>query len=252
MSVRAPFLFLASMLLMTAATLVMLLAQLVTLFHARRFCAEVVGKTLGRTVLRLGGVRLVVHQNRPFPEGQAIYVANHSSTIDLFILIALGLPNTRFFMKRKYLLFGPLGGMAWLTGTFFTPPQSMPEKRARCFHNAEKTLRRTGESAFLSPEGTRVTTGEIGPFNKGTFHLATRLKAPIVPLFIDIPPEVNPGRGFGALPGTIEVHVHAPIPTDDWRLEDLEQNKKAVRDRFVGYLKAARARRHAPAEALSA
>ena len=59
----------------------------------------------------------------------------------------------------------------------------------RCFQAAERVLRRTGDSVYLSPEGTRITGGTIGHFNKGTFHLATDLRVPIVPLFIDIPPE---------------------------------------------------------------
>ena len=240
---RSILVFMGAMSLVTLAAALMLVISVVTLFRARRFCAEVIAKGLGHAVLWLGGLRLVVHQDRPFPTSQTIYVANHTSTLDLFILIALGLPNTRFFMKRKYLLYLPLGVMSWLLGTFFTPPQSMPEKRVRCFEAAERTLRRTGESAFLSPEGTRVTSGEIGPFNKGTFHLATNLGAPIVPLFIDIPPEINPGKGFGARPGTVEVTVHAPISTEGWRLEDLEANKNAVRERFVAYLDEASGRR---------
>jgi 1-acyl-sn-glycerol-3-phosphate acyltransferase len=145
-------------------------------------------------------------------------------------------------MKRKYLLVPPLGIISSLLGTFFTPPQSMPDKRVRSFEAAERTLRRSGESAFLSPEGTRVTSGEIGAFNKGAFHLATVLRAPIVPLFIEIPPDSNPGKGFDARPGTIEVTVHAPIETESWRLDDLEANKNAVRERFVGYLTARRTR----------
>ena len=237
---RSVLLFAGSMLLMSLAGIVMLAISFATLFHSRRFNAEVVAKAVGHAVLWLGGIRLVVHQDQPFPTSQTVYVANHTSTLDLFVLIALGLPNTRFFMKRRFLLVPPLGLMSWLTGTFFTPPQSMPEKRIRCFQAAERRLRRTGESAFLSPEGTRVTTGEIGPFNKGTFHLATNLKAPIVPLFIDIPPEIHPGKGFRAPPGKVHVHVHAPIPTETWRLDELEANKAEVRERFVGYLDTAR------------
>ncbi len=240
---RSVVLFAASILLMSLAGVLMLAISIATLFNARRFCAEVIAKAVGHAVLWLAGVRLVVHQDQPFPTSQTVYAANHTSSLDLFILIALALPNTRFFMKRKFLLFPPLGLMAWLIGTFFTPPQSMPEKRIRCFQAAERALRRTGESVFLSPEGTRVTTGEIGPFNKGTFHLSTNLKAPIVPLFIDVPPEINPGKGLRARPGTVHVHVHAPVPTGTWRLEELEENKAALRERFVGYLDAARADR---------
>ena len=69
-------------------------------------------------------------------------------------------------------------------GTFFTVPQSDPAERARIFARADRVLRRTGESVYLSPEGERVTTGTVGHFNKGAFHLATDLHAPIVPMFI--------------------------------------------------------------------
>jgi 1-acyl-sn-glycerol-3-phosphate acyltransferase len=239
--VRTVFLLSTGLLLMTLGSFAMLVARALTLGGARRFCAEVIGRAVGRAVLKIAGVRMVVHQEIIIPKTQTIYVANHSSTLDLFILMAMALPDTRFFMKRKYLLFGPLGFLAFLTGTFFTPPQSMPEKRARFFQSVERTLRRTGESAFLSPEGTRVTSGEIGPFNKGTFHLATNLKAPIVPLFIEIPREIDPGTGIRALPGTVHVYVKDAIPTSSWRLEELERNKEAVRERFVSYLEESRA-----------
>jgi 1-acyl-sn-glycerol-3-phosphate acyltransferase len=56
-------------------------------------------------------------------------------------------------------------------------------------------LERTGESVYLSPEGERVTGGRVGHFNKGAFHLATDLHAPIVPLFLRIPRAMDPGKG---------------------------------------------------------
>ncbi len=56
-------------------------------------------------------------------------------------------------------------------------------------------LRRTGESVYLSPEGKRITDGTIGHFNKGAFHLATNLQVPILPFYIDIPPEIDPQMG---------------------------------------------------------
>ena len=76
-------------------------------------------------------------------------------------------------------------------------------------------LRRTRESVYLSPEGGRITTGEIGHFNKGAFHLATSLGAPIVPLYFEIPRDMDPGRGYNARPGTVTVHVLPTIDTRD-------------------------------------
>ena len=162
-----------------------------------------------------------------------MYVSNHSSTIDLFALLALGLPNTRFFLTGALRKLVPLGFIAQLIGTFFTAPQSGPAERVRIFQQADRTLRRTDESVYLSPEGARITTGEIGRFNKGAFHLATSLRAPILPLYFEIPPEIDPGLGYDARPGTVHVHVKKAIDTSRWRLDDLVSHTDAVRRQFI-------------------
>ena len=248
--IRSVLVTVITLLLLSVTAVVMLLLSLLTLFRARRICAEVIAPPVAKAALWLAGIKLVVVQPQPFCDSQTIYVANHTSSLDLFILIAMRLPNTRFFMKRKFLLLLPLGIIAWLTGTFFTPPQTDRSKRVACFQNAEDTIRRSGESVFLSPEGTRVTSGEIGPFNKGTLHLATNLKVPIVPIFIDIPRAINPGKGIATKAGQVTVEVKPAISTHDWMLDDLEQNKKHVRDLFVGYLAASRRQQTAEADSL--
>jgi 1-acyl-sn-glycerol-3-phosphate acyltransferase len=222
--------------LITLAAVSMLVTRVFTFGGARRFCAEVLGAWMSRAILGVLGVKVVVHAQQPLPTGQCIYTFNHTSTLDIFVLLALGLPRTRYFMKRASWAMPPFGLAAWMVGTFFTPPQRLPTQRVRLFQAATAKLRSTGDSVLLSPEGTRITTGQIGPFNKGTFHLATELRAPIVPLFIQIPPESNPGKGLSSNPCTVHVHVLPAVPTSDWRLEDLEQNKTLVRQRYADFL----------------
>jgi 1-acyl-sn-glycerol-3-phosphate acyltransferase len=199
----------------------------------RRLYSEVLGKWLGQAGLSLCGIRLKLHGPRPCAGTQTIYLANHTSTLDLFILLALGLPQTRFFLKRKYRMAPPLAIIGYLLGVFFTPPQTDRNKRVQCFQHAERVLRQTGDSVFLSPEGTRITSGEIGPFNKGAFHLATNLHSPIVPIFIAIPKDINPGRGFSVRAGVVHVHFQPAVSTDGWKLDDLERNKTAIRAQFL-------------------
>ena len=167
------------------------------------------------------------------PRRQTVYISNHSSSLDLFILVALGLPNCRFFLSGFLRKLVPLGIISWMMGTFFTVPQEFPEERRRIFTRAGQTLQRTGESVYLSPEGGRITDGTIGHFNKGAFHLATVLRAPIVPLYFHIPPEIDPGLGLDARPGTVDVYAMAPIYTTEWSEADVVQNKERVRDLFV-------------------
>jgi 1-acyl-sn-glycerol-3-phosphate acyltransferase len=221
-----------AVLLITFASCVLAVIGLVTAFRARRIYAAFVRLT-SLAVLRLYGIRLTIVQREPFPRTQTVYVSNHSSTLDIFILVALGLPNCRFFLSGFLRTYIPLGLMAWMMGTFFTVPQDRPEERRRIFAAAARTLRRTGESVYLSPEGARIVTGQIGHFNKGAFHLATDLRAPIVPLYLSIPREIDPGRGVNARPGRVTVEVLPTIDTRDWVLEDLEQNVARVRDVFV-------------------
>jgi 1-acyl-sn-glycerol-3-phosphate acyltransferase len=192
-----------------------------------------VATSLARAILRLWRIAVGVHGTEPWPSGQTVYVSNHTSTLDLFVLVALGLPNTRFFLSGFLRWYGPLGVLAMLMGTFFTVPQSRPRDRTRIFQRADRILRRTGESVYLSPEGGRIVTGEIGHFNLGAFHLATSLGAPILPFYLRIPRGSDPGLGYAARPGTVDVFVKPAIETRAWRLADLERNRDRVRQMFV-------------------
>jgi 1-acyl-sn-glycerol-3-phosphate acyltransferase len=216
---------------MTLVAALLLPVGALTLFRARRLYASI-ARQLSRGILRLYGVSVIV-RGQPFPAGQVVYVSNHTSTLDLFVLVALGLPNTRFFLSGFLRKIVPLGIIAWVMGTFFTVPQDRPAERTRIFQRAARTLGRTGESVYLSPEGARITTGEIGPFNKGAFHLATDLGVPIVPMYFHIPPAIDPGLGYDARPGVVEVHVLPAIETGGWRVENVEGHRDAVRALFV-------------------
>jgi len=219
-------------LLITGMAVVVLLAGLVTLFRARWLYAAL-AQALARAVLLVYGVRVRVLATAPFPRTQTVYISNHTSTLDLFVLVALGLPNCRFFLSGFLRKFVPLGVIAWAMGTFFTVPQDRPDERRRIFRRAADTLKRTGESVYLSPEGGRITTGEIGRFNKGAFHMATDLRAPIVPMYFHIPGVIDPGMGYSAGRGTVTVHVLPAIDTTTWTVDDVFTNKERVRDTFV-------------------
>jgi 1-acyl-sn-glycerol-3-phosphate acyltransferase len=207
---------------------------ILTAFRARRLYA-MCATAISRGVLRLYGIRMEVHGAPPWPSGQTVYVSNHTSSLDIFMLVALGLPNTRFFLSGFLRKIVPLGIISSMMGTFFTVPQDNPAGRTRIFARAARVLRRTRESVYLSPEGERVTTGTVGHFNKGAFHMATDLHAPIVPMFLFIPPEVDPKRGVDARPGTVHVYVLPAVDTRDWKLADLIQNKEYVRGLLVRF-----------------
>ena len=115
-------------LMITGMALAVLVVGALTLFRVRRLYAGM-ARILARTVLLVYGVRLRVVGRTPFPHRQAVYISNHTSTLDLFVLVALGLPNCRFFLSGFLRKFVPLGIIATAMGTFFTVPQDRPEER---------------------------------------------------------------------------------------------------------------------------
>jgi 1-acyl-sn-glycerol-3-phosphate acyltransferase len=233
---------------MLAGSLFLLVVATLTLFLARRFYSEVIVRGLGRTVLRFWSINYTTYYSEPLADRQTIYIANHTSTLDVMLLMALALPRARFFLSgslRRLLVPAIIG---YIIRIYWTVPQRFPEQRRKIFQRADRILRRTGDSVFLSPEGKCVTTGEIGPFNKGSFHLATSLKARIVPIYIHIPLKMQGWRGYHAHPGHVGVYFLPAIDTSLWRLEDVEANRDRVHGLYVRVHDAIRADGRVPVD----
>lgn len=237
-----------TLLILTAGALVMLAVAIPTLFMARRLYAEVIGRRIGEAVLRLWRIEYTVHTLADVPPGQVVFISNHNSTIDIFTLISLALPRTRFFLSGFLRRLVPIGIIGTLIRIFWTVPQEFPERRREIFMRATRILARTGDSVYLSPEGMRVDTGEIGHFNRGAFHLATALRAPIVPIYFHIPPAINPGRGANARPGHLDVYLLPAIDTSEWRVDEVDLNRNRVRDLYVRVHDAMRTSGRLPAD----
>lgn len=222
-------------LILLLGTAALVVIGCVTLFRARRFYTEGLVKWMARAGLGCCGVRVIVHRPCDWPVEQTVYISNHTSSLDLFVLISVGLPNTRYFLSGFLRNIVPVGIIGYVLGVFWTPPQSKPEMRTALFQRAERTLRRSGESVFLTPEGQQV-----GRFNKGAFHLATNLAAPIQPIYVDIPIDVDPGpwtinKNLDLRPGIVNVYFKPTIDTADWKIEDLESNRDSIRDFYADW-----------------
>jgi 1-acyl-sn-glycerol-3-phosphate acyltransferase len=224
----------ALIVLFTTALLVVLF-QVITLFRLRDICCRYITRPCSKILLRLFGITYTIHSQEKLSDSQKIYVFNHTSYIDVVLLPAICFHDTRYFMSKSTYKYIPVTIINIFTGTFLIDVQHKPEKRTACFKRAETTLRRTGESVILSPEGAVITTGRISKFNKGAFHLATNMRVPIVPVYLYIPPKIDPGRGYRTLGGHVDVYILPEVDTGNWILDDLDKNKEMVRNIFVKY-----------------
>jgi 1-acyl-sn-glycerol-3-phosphate acyltransferase len=159
---------------------------------------------------------------------------NHASYLDAFVLMTLGLTDTRFLMTEKMIKFIPVALAALSIGVLFIPTKEDRKRRLEFFISLAERIRSERVSIAGSSEGVGGEFNAINPFNRGVYHMALVSGMPIVAIFIYTPVESNPFNDFRPIKsGTIRMELIDIIPTSGWRLEDLDSHIESVRDRFV-------------------
>jgi putative phosphoserine phosphatase/1-acylglycerol-3-phosphate O-acyltransferase len=71
------------------------------------------------------------------------------------------------------------------------------------------------------------------PFKKGAFHLAMQAQVPMIPVVNRNAGEIIPARSMILTPGTVQVRVLAPVPTDDWNADNLDEQVARVEEMYA-------------------
>jgi 1-acyl-sn-glycerol-3-phosphate acyltransferase len=151
-------------------------------------------------------------ETRPLPElppGPLIFVSNHESSLDIWVLLAR-LPRSVRFVAKQELFKIPIFGWYLRLGGH------VPVDRARRTQAVESLRRaasivRSGTSLIVFPEGTRSLDGRVHPFKKGPFVLAMEAGVPVVPVAISGTGKVTPKRIVAIWPGPIHLAVGEPV-----------------------------------------
>ena len=201
--------------------------------YLRNFCVRYVFSYTSRILLRISGYTYKLPPVNKFPKYQVLYIINHNSFLDIFVLTAIGLPNLRFILSESTFKYVPMVIAAKAVGTRYIPQKKHDERRLRFFIRTTEFLKRTRYSIIASAEGVHYHTHNIHPFNKGIFHMAMEAKIPIVPLFIYIPKEINPFEGSYSKTGEINLLIMDEIDNSDWKLETIWEEIAKVRQVYV-------------------
>ena len=111
-----------------------------------------------------------------------------------------------------------------------------PKAAVESLHKIEE-LARKGLSVLIAPEGTRLDTTEVGQFKKGPFRIAMAAGVPIVPIVIRNAEVIADRNSSTFNPGSVDVAVFPPIPTDDWTTENLTERIAEVRQLYLDTLR---------------
>jgi 1-acyl-sn-glycerol-3-phosphate acyltransferase len=222
-------LFLFMFILMTPFLAV---SNLVTAGRATNFYAEKVVPLLIRPVFWIVGLRFNRIDHAELPPGQAIYIFNHNSTLDILTVLSLAIPGARYVAKWE-LQYNPVFFIVGrLTGQIFIRRQRS-KKAVQTLHNAYARIHRDRLSIVMAPEGTRKHEGKVGPFKKGPFRMALDLDLPIVPVFFEGIRELSRGGSLIAKPGACTAHVFPAMDTSGWTAADLDIEIDRIRAFYI-------------------
>ncbi len=183
--------------------------------------------TWGELGSALAGIDLHVEgEEHLWSARPCVFIFNHQSAVDALLVCKLLRRDVVAVAKRELRRVPGLGQAFELAGTIFLDRSDRAGSIA-ALEPAVDALRR-GLSIAIAPEGTRSPTPRLGPFKKGAFHIALQAGAPIVPIVFRNALDALPLGGLVMRPATVEVVVHAPIPTDGWSRAGLDHEIERI------------------------
>lgn len=168
------------------------------------------GKTWAKLLLWIAGVKVkVIGLENISSEENYVYVANHVSGFDIPVVMA-SLPGQLRIVFKKELAKIPVFGWQLRIGPYILIDRENPTKAMESLEIAKKKIEK-GVSVLLFAEGTRSLDGNIQPFKRGAFTLATRSGKKIIPLTIKGTFEILPKKKFRIRPGEVRLIIDPPI-----------------------------------------
>ncbi|OPY68263.1 MAG: 1-acyl-sn-glycerol-3-phosphate acyltransferase [Syntrophorhabdus sp. PtaU1.Bin050] len=165
-----------------------------------------------RIHLKMNGITVDVSGLRNVAAPPYIFMCNHQSALDIFVLL-VSLPVSFKWIAKRELFFIPFLGWAMKRAGYISLDRGNPREALKAIEDAATKIR-GGMNIILFPEGTRSKDGVLLPFKKGVFSLALRSKVPIVPVGIYGTSRLQPkGSFFPKHTGRIHVGIGKPIPT---------------------------------------
>lgn len=230
--IRSALSILLFFILLIVFTPIILLLLILSLGKMTNFVVEKIAPAVAIPVLKVAGIDFRIKKHADPIPAPAVYIINHSSTLDILTILALGLPRVRFVAKWQ-LQYNPIFFiLGRLTGQVFIRREKS-EKAIQTLKKNVTRIRKNNLSVMLAPEGSRKHPGVIGPFKKGPFRMAMDLQYPIVPIYFEGNRDLSAEDFLITKSGTCTAHIHPAVDTLDWKIENIDNHISDVRNRYL-------------------
>ncbi len=205
------------------------------LTRSKRAATNFVSENWINAMFAVNGVKVrVIDEENAWAQRPAVFIFNHRNGFDPFVATKVVKRDFTAVAKgelRKDPIVGTFGRVMDIAFVDRGDTRQSVESLRAIEQLAEKGL-----SVIIAPEGTRLDTGEVGPFKKGAFRIAMAAGIPIVPIVIRNAEMIGGRNATTMNPGVVDVAVLEPVPTDDWALANLEKNIASVRQLYLDTL----------------
>jgi 1-acyl-sn-glycerol-3-phosphate acyltransferase len=167
---------------------------------------------------------------RPDPSRPHLFVANHKSLADVFLLCLL--PWEMKFLSKESIFRIPLLGWQMRTIRDIPIVRGDKESAKRAIEAMRDRLTR-GSSVIVFPEGTRSQDGSIAPFREGAFRLAIELGVDVVPLAVAGTENTLPKHSLVFRPTSASVTVLPPVSVAGLQESDAPRLAERVRSEIA-------------------
>ena len=166
-------------------------------------------------------------ENIPEEDG-CVVIYNHQGYADIVALFRALEGKQIGFIAKDNLQKVPLFG-SWIKTIRGLYIQRGNAKEALKSIQEGAELVKQGYNLVIFPEGTRSQGPEMGPFKAGSFKLATKAKAIIIPVSIDGTYHLYEENGH-IRPATVHVMIHPPVRTADLSRKELPDMERQVEE----------------------
>ena len=185
-----------------------------------------------RYLLLLTSVRVQVIGVDNIQKGKPqIFMVNHHSVFDIFVLLAQIPSQFRWIIKRE-LFKVPIFGKVLRVAGYIEVDRQHHEKALKSLELAAAKIR-DGKSVMTFPEGTRSAEGAIRPFKQGIFYLALQSGVPIIPISIIGTGDIMPKNSLQIIPKDVLMIIDRPVEVSGYQVDTRQELISRVRDIII-------------------
>ncbi len=217
---------------LVSAVFIVLMIPLLPWRLLRIYSCNGYGTIAGHLFAWACGAEIVFHHRERTNEHKpAIFVSNHTSTLDMWLGMWV-CPLGGCGLAKREIRYVPGVGQLYLLSGHPMIDRSNRERAIATMNDVASFMTKNGLSLWIWPEGTRSRDGQLQAFKKGFVHAALATELPIVPIVVYNAAKVWPRGKVKFNPGPVDVEVLPPVSTADWSAETIDEHVAEIRAIF--------------------